>query len=435
MIPTQPLPSRSTVQLTATLGVLGFAGIAIGFLFHWYLITTLGPGRATDALFAAMAVPQLALTALGGSLTAVLVPILSSETDAAGRSTAWTYFHAVLLASALIGFVLGLSASSWARFTFPGFDSETLGQVVVLVRIQLITMVLSALSLVLMGIHAARGRFLRMESLVLASSLIGLFSLVLLLPRAGIVGAAWALLVRAGAELFFLIPILGRYMPPDFRSESLREGGRRLRPLLAGSLYYRLGPLVDRFWTSLAPAGDLTLLHLGGQIYGGAHQVLGKAITTPALPTLARYAHAGDFTSYRRASSRRVAFVLLVTCSGMVGLVLIGEPALRMLFGFRNFSDDSTYRLWVILIALGGVWVAGGLGQILASGFYALGDTIIPTRVGVVGFTLGIGLKILGFYFCGVIGIAIGTSAYYVLNAILLHIFLKRSISFRSSHT
>jgi peptidoglycan biosynthesis protein MviN/MurJ (putative lipid II flippase) len=81
-----------------------------------------------------------------------------------------------------------------------------------------------------------------------------------------------------------------------------------------------------------------------------------------------------------------------------------------------------------MLIALGGVLVGGAVGQVLSSSFYAFGDTSTPTRVGVAGFTLGLILKVGGFFLEGIHGIAVGTSAYYMINAVALYCLLAMTV-------
>ena len=106
------------------------------------------------------------------------------------------------------------------------------------------------------------------------------------------------------------------------------------------------------------------------------------------------------------------------------GIVLFGKPALLLLFGHGRFDESSLLLLWFLLIGLAGFWIGGPMGQVLASSFYAKGNTTTPTKIGAFGFTIGIILKIGGFYLWGVLGIAIGTSLYYFLNLVLLRYIL-----------
>ena len=57
---------------------LAGANILLTLLFQWYVITQLGVGIETDALFAGMALPTLILSVVSTSLTHVLVPLLAT---------------------------------------------------------------------------------------------------------------------------------------------------------------------------------------------------------------------------------------------------------------------------------------------------------------------------------------------------------------------
>ena len=103
-----------------------------------------------------------------------------------------------------------------------------------------------------------------------------------------------------------------------------------------------------------------------------------------------------------------------VTVAISAGLALFGRPVLGLIFGRGEFSADRVAHLWWLLLLLSGVWVGGAVGQILSTSFYAQGDTRTPTRVGIVGFTLAIALKLVAFRGYGIEGLALAASAYYV---------------------
>ncbi|MGN6665857.1 MAG: lipid II flippase MurJ, partial [Trinickia sp.] len=60
--------------------------------------------------------------------------------------------------------------------------------------------------------------------------------------------------------------------------------------------------------------------------------------------------------------------------------------------------------------------------------FFAMSDTKTPTKVGVIGFTIGIGLKIGGFMLMGVWGIAVGTGVYMLFNSIVMYWILRKRL-------
>ena len=311
--------------------------VVVGFASQWYIFTTLGPGRETDAYFAALVIPTLVLAVVSGSLMHVLVPLLSVGDDEAFRREAWTFFQGIALGFGAVAVPLGLAAQWWVPLTVPGFGQEARDLTVHIVRVQLLGMVFTAAT-----------------------------------------GVLWQ--------------------------------------------------FVDRFRASMARPGQRSLLSLSSQLYGAGQSVLNSSIAAPMVPRLAQLARKGQWREFQRVSSHRLAHMIVVTGAALVGIALLGLPVLTLLFGHGRFDAGEIKQLWIILLALGGVWIGGSTGQILASSFYAKGDTVTPTRIGVVGYSVGVVLKVGGFFLFGVVGIAAGSSLYILLNCVAMYLFLRRNL-------
>lgn len=416
------------IRLTAALGGVAGLNVVLSFLYQWYVLVQLGPGRQTDALFAGMMLPQVVLAVVAGSLSHVLVPLLATEDGDTFRRDAWTFLQSIGLFFGGCALLLGVLAPIWVPLTVPGFDSASTALTIHLVRIQLIGMVLTGATGVAWAAYHARQRFLWAEVSPLLAGVICFPLLVVGLPRIGVAAAAWVLVIKVALQMLLLLPGLGRYHLPSWRTPAVHEAWRRLRPLLLGTTYYKTDVIVDRFLASMAPAGGLSLLHLSGQLYGAGHQVLNTAIAAPMVPRLARQAHDQDWSGFRQVGRQRLMLVLAITGAAVVAALLVGRPMLTLIFGHGRFGAEEITQLWWLVLAMAGVGIGGAAGQILSLSFYARGDTTTPTRVGVAGFTLGIFLKIGGFYLLGVVGIALGATLYYLLNALLLHGFLGRQL-------
>lgn len=421
----------SGARLAVILGGLAGVNILLAFFYQWYVLTVFGPGLVTDALFAGMVVPQLLLAVVTGSMTQVLVPLLAVEEEGYFQEDSWDFFQGIGLIFCLFAVCLSVTATTWVPWTVPGFNLETRLLTISLVRIQLVGMVFMALNAVVWSVYHARQKFIWAELSPIFGTLGGLLFLIWGLPRFGIVVAAWALVLKAVIQTILLLPGMGGYKPPNFRSKTVKMAWRRLYPLLFGTTYYKTGDLVDRFLASLAPAGDLSLLYFANQIYTAGNSILGKALAAPMVPLLAKKTIEKEWLSFSKIVRTRLRWTLGITLGVFLLIFFSGVPVFSFLFGHGQFRYSEILTLRWLLIALGGVWVGGALGQILSSGFYAKGNTKTPTQIGIFGFTLGIGCKAVGFYYWGILGLATGTSAYYVLNAILLRTFLIRRIQLR----
>src|SRR5262249_32277605 len=158
-------------------------------------------------------------------------------------------------------------------------------------------------------------------------------------------------------------------------------------PLSAGSAYYKTDQLVDRILASLAPAGMLSLLHLAQQVYSAANQIVVASIAAPLIPELTRCAsHTPD--RYWRDVRRLLLQMVGIGVLGFALLLFPGKFVLSLLFEHGSFTASNVQTLWILMIALGLLWVAGLSGQVLSNAFYAAGDTSTPTKIGVIGFTI-----------------------------------------------
>ena len=411
--------------LGLSLGAIAGINILVTFAYQWYVLTTIGPGPATDALFAGMMVPQLVLVIVSGSLNYVLVPLLAVEEGEARARSAWTYVQGIGVGCLALVFLLMLGAPVWVPLTVPGFSPSVAHLAVQLTRIQLFGVAFTAVTGVEWALHHARQEFVRAEGSGVVASVAGLAFIVFALPRMGITAAAWGSLIRSGLQMLILLPGMGPYRRPQWNHPGLKVGLRRTAPLTGGQVYYKSDALLDRFFASLAPPGILSLYHVSQQLYASASMVLNRAIVAPVVPQLSRLASLNEWPSFTAQVRRRLVVMFSVTLAGSAGLILVGHPLLALIFHHGEFTPARIDHLWWLLILLSGVWLGGTAGQILSTSFYAQGDTRTPTRVGIVGFTLAIGLKLFAFRHYGIEGLAVAASAYYLLNAAALLLCLR----------
>lgn len=423
-------PSQS-VRLILSLAVISSGGLVFSFLTQTYILLAIGPGVTTDAFFAGSTLPQVVLAVISGALANVLVPLLISDDEQVWRRDAWGFFLLIGGVFSILALALYFTANVWVGRLFPGFSREGLRLTVELTRIQSVGMLFTALSGVLLGAYHARKQFVLPDSILLVSSILGLGLTVLVLPRYGIRAAAWISVLRMAVVVLVLLPGLGRYTRKSLSSGLIRAAWRQLRPLLIGTSYYKIGPVVDRYFSSLASAGGLSLLNLSQQIYGAAGQVATNAIVAPAVPHLAERANEQNWMAYRQIYRKRLLLIFGITSTTFAGFAVLGRFVLGLAAGRGGFTVADADLLFVLLLALGGLLVVNPVGSILATGFYAHGDTKTPALIGIVGFTGSLLLKALGFRLLGLVGLALAGSIHVCLTAIALYVALERKLTAR----
>lgn len=402
------------------------ANIASNLLFQWLVLTMLGPGMLTDALFAGMTLPQLFTAIVSSSLTHVLVPILAGELHEDQRRDAWTLFVYSAAIFAAVAIALIATAGWWVPLIVPGFTAQAKQITVELARISLLGMVFTGMSAVQAAIGFARHKYLWADAAPMLANLMAVLLLVWLLPRYGIWAAAWVSVLRLLLQTLLLQPLMGKPTTPDRNRPTIQIAWHRLKPILLGASYYKMDPLVDRFLLSAAATGSLSLLYLGQQLHSAASQVVSKAFAVPAITQLAA-AHKQRDQARFAARLTRTLWVMLGVCSaGVVAFWLVGQPLLVWGMVHGKFTATNASELWVLLLLSSGMLVAGAMGTLTAGAFYAQGDTRTPTWLGSLAFTVGIALKAAMFNYFGVWGLAVAITAYYLSSLFLQWFVLWR---------
>ena len=402
------------------------ANIASNLLFQWLVLTMLGPGMSTDALFAGMTLPQLFTAIVSSSLTHVLVPILAGEPHEDQRRDAWTLFVYSAALFAVVAIALIATASWWVPLTVPGFSSEAKLVTVELARISLLGMVFTGMSAVQAAIGFARHKYLWADAAPMLANLMAVLLLVWLLPHYGIWAAAWVSVLRLLLQTLLLQPLMGKPTMPDRTRPTIQIAWRRLKPILLGASYYKMDPLVDRFLLSAAATGSLSLLYLGQQLHSAASQVVSKAFAVPAITQLSAAHKQRDQARFAARLTRTLWVMLSVCLAGVVAFWLVGQPLLVWGMVHGKFTATNASELWVLLLLSSGMLVAGAMGTLTAGAFYAQGDTRTPTWLGSLAFTVGIALKAAMFNYFGVWGLAVAITAYYLSSLFLQWFVLWR---------
>ncbi|RDU96034.1 lipid II flippase MurJ [Trinickia dinghuensis] len=398
------------------------------FVYQWYVVVRLGAGAESDAVFASMVLPQVILNVVSGSLSYVLVPILATVEGDEFATNVSNCLGALGALFGIIGILLYLTVHLWVPLTVPGFSPSGKALTESLARIQILGMFFTGWGAVGTAAYQARHQFVYSAAATMAASVLALVFLVVALPRIGVSAAAWGLSLRALLQFAFQIPGVLPVRWPNWRDERFRLVLAKLRPLILGTSYYKTDQLVDRLLISLAPAGELSLLHLSQQMYAAANQVLVIAIASPAVPVLAAQASRQEWQAFERKMMRTLGILMVLGAAIYALIAFPGYYVLLFVFGHGKLAHSEIRLLWLIMLAYVGFWMTGLSGQILSTSFFAMHDTKTPTTIGVVGFTIGVALKIGGFLLYGVWGIAIGTGAYMTLNSVAMYWILRKRL-------
>lgn len=370
--------SASVGSVAASTVVGGLLGVFSNAL----LAARFGRGLATDAFFMAQSLPLLfGKFFQTGPLPQVVMPIFL-EARTQGREHAASRYASsmitVVFLVAAVSSVLVWVAAPWIiRLIAPGFDGEarslTIGLAQLLVPVLFCTVLISLLT----GFLNASRIFAWPEWLARLPSVALIAVMVAGASRVRIEALAWALVIGSLAQLG-LLWLVGRrrriiaYHPVvAWRQQAFQTTWRRLSPFLVSAAVVQSQLVVHRLVTSMQPVGTLSALSYAERISSFLVALLGT-VPMVLFPQFIHDALAADRAVLRRRLARMAGVVSMVSFPLAVGLIVVSEPLIRLLFERGRFDALATRETAVALGCLAVGLVASGLAGLCKTVAYAV---------------------------------------------------------------
>jgi putative peptidoglycan lipid II flippase len=134
--------------------------------------------------------------------------------------------------------------------------------------------------------------------------------------------------------------------------------------------------------------------------------IVGVAMGTVLIPELTRALRAKDQAAVAHAESRGLELAVGLALPAMLGLIVLSEPVVRMLFEHGAFNADDTAATAKALMWLALGLPANVLVKALSPAFFAREDTLTPLLATLKGVIFAIVLSVLLGHWFGAQGIA-----------------------------
>ncbi|HEX9840172.1 MAG TPA: murein biosynthesis integral membrane protein MurJ [Anaerolineales bacterium] len=434
--------AAGTVMLALLFGQL--AGLVRSIL----VAGTFGASPELDAFTAANRVSEtLFLLIAGGALGSAFIPTFTGLLARAEKDSAWrlasALANAVILTLSLLAVLLAVFAPQVVRYALaPGFSEkpEIFVLTVSLLRIQLISAVLFGLGGLIAGILNAHQIFL-IPALTPALYQLGIiFGAVALVPRMGIYGLAWGVVLGALAYLFIQIPTLIRQrgvysLTFGLENPDVRKVAFLMGPRLLGVAVVQLNFWVNTNLASQMREGSVASITYGFSLMLMAQAAIAQSVAIAAMPTFSAQHALGKIEEMRGSLAASLRGVILLALPASVGLALLREPLISLLYQRGEFDEGD-----VQLVAWALLWYAAGLVghsvmEVLTRAFYAQHDTKTPVIIGTIAMGLNVGFSFLFARLFSQIGwmphggLALANSLATALEAAALFIFMRQRLN------
>jgi len=430
-----------------------------------------GAGFLYDAYVVAFRIPNVLRDLFAeGALSAAFVKVFTDYQITKGEQEAWRLaslvFNALAVVMSVICIVGILFSRQFIDLIADGFSPEKAALATTLTQIMFPFILLVALAAVAMGVLNTKGIFGVPAS---ASTVFNIVSIIFGLGLAywlsgggwtggtgtdevpdaasqwAIIGMAIGTLIGGGAQFAMQIPSLFRvgfrFSPIlSFADEGVRKVISLMTPAILGTSAVQINVLVNTYFVS-GIDGAQGWLSYAFRLMQFPIGLFGVAVGTASIPVLSRLATERKIPEFRDTLSSSINLVFLMTLPSACGLIVLGEPIIRLIYERGRFDSSATEMTAAALVGYSIGLTGYAAIKILSPAFYALDDAKVPMIISIasiaVNFGASFGLRELlstygrtpdnpnGF---GHVGVALATSLVALVNFFALALFMRRKI-------
>ncbi|MFH2040253.1 MAG: murein biosynthesis integral membrane protein MurJ [Chloroflexota bacterium] len=408
-----------------------------------------------DAFNVANNLPDLLFALIsGGALAMAFIPVLTEYLTTRGQRAAWDLFSRVanlaFLVTASLAVLVAIFADPIVRSQLgiaPGFNLVQQNLIADLMRLNLVaTCIFSISGLVMAGLQANQ-HFLFPALAPIFYNVGQIIGVLVFSPSEpyqfgfislpafglGVHGLVYGVILGASLHLAIQIPGLIKYKfrwnpAVDVRNTGVIEVFKVVGPRLLTMFFIQLMFIArDNFASRLGFIGAASSLTYGWMIMQVPETLIGTAIATAILPTLAEHAARKEWIAFKDIIEKALRVLVAITLP-IAAIMAAGiKPLIDVAF---NFGEGGTAMLTWTLRAYLLVLTGYAIQEVIARSFYARKEAMIPLY--------GVMIRIVLYLFFGLLGVNLFTTlgapvialaeGAIIFEAFILFIWLGRKL-------
>jgi len=189
-----------------------------------------------------------------------------------------------------------------------------------------------------------------------------------------------------------------------------------LLPVVLSFAVVQINITVDMTLGMIIGSGANSSLWYGNRLMQFPLGIFALAMGTALLPMLAQQIARGEKEASRKTLSFALRSIFFIILPSSVGLIVLREPIIRMLFERGEFDAVSTGRSAAVLLGYTiGLFAFAGQ-KIMNSGYYAAQDSRTPMKISILALLSNIVLNLILMVPFKEAGLALGTSISGILQ-------------------
>jgi putative peptidoglycan lipid II flippase len=248
-----------------------------------------------------------------------------------------------------------------------------------------------------------------------------------------LVGLAIGTLIGGAWQLLGQFPSLwkaGYKYRADFhwRDEGMRTVLTLMGPAVVAASAVQVNVLINSGFAASLGNGPVSWLNIAFRLMQLPLGIFGVAVGTVTLPLVSRTAALGDMAGFRSALAHAIRLVTLLTIPAAVGLILLAEPIISVIYQHGRFTAVATRQTAAALQFYAIGLVAYSAVKVIAPAFYAIDRRYLPMMVSILSIIINFALNWFFMFKVGLghRGLALSTSLVALTNFLLLYIMMRK---------
>ncbi len=419
------------IQSIATLGFYTILSRIMGFVRDVLIASVLGAGPVADAFYVAFRFPNFFRRLFGeGAFNAAFIPTFSHHLTVHGEEKTRYMASDVLTILSLVLLGLVIFVEIWADWCVmllaPGFTDtpERMQLAVEFTRIMFPYVIFVCIAALFTGILNTIYKFSEGAAAPILLNIVMILALLCFPELLVTPGHAlsWAVLLAGVGQAYWLYRSCVKHgFRLVFQWPELTQPVKKIMRLMVPGAFsagvIQLNIMIGIGFLSFLPTGAISYFFYADRLNQLPLSLVGIAISTALLPSLARRLAAGKKWTAHVTQNRAMEFALFLILPSSMALLVASEPIIQVLFERNQFTHESTVQTARILSAFALGLPAYVLVKIFSTSFFARHDTKTPLIAAVLAVISNIIFNFILYIPFEHVGIAFATSIASWVNA------------------
>lgn len=407
-----------------------------GFLRDITLSYFYGASSISDAYIVSITITTVLFSLIIAGISTAYIPMYKNIEFNVSRLAAIKFtnnlIHIILIITTVIIFVGLVFSNLLVKLFAFGFDGETLEIAVLFTRIGITGIYFTSLTQLLVGYLQLNGKFVLPAMIGIPFNLIIIIS-IFVSTKMDIIILAIGGVLAALFQLLFLLPSLfkAEYSYKSivqFNDPHIKKMFIVVFPIMIGISIDQINLMIDKTLASTIVEGGISALTYASRLNDFVQGIFVLSFVTVMFPVISNLVAEKNVADFKKSISGVISSVILVVMPASVGIMVLSQPIIKLLFGHGEFDEQAIQMTSQALFFYSIGMIGYAIREVLNRTFYSLQDSKTPMINAAIAVLLNIILNFVLSSFWGIQGLALATSISALFCSFLLGVSLRKKI-------